>query len=383
MRLLQIIDKYHDGGGKERFLYDLTQKIRANDSETAVICLDYSGTSIWGGEIGCEMMTFDRAWRDNVQAFKPDALLWHVSPNTTDEVKELALKYPLFSIAHNVTCPAGTRLFRDKDEICMCSTGLKCMVNWYVRRCGINKAPKEAFRLFKKSQATHDLFKQSKAIYVATQAMKQSLEWEGIDPNQIKLFDITLGSLTDVGPINNVTREDTILNILYVGRLSYNKGVQYLISAISKLKTRGIDMACYIVGGGWYEDRLINLVEDKELRQFIHFIGKVDSVKIKQYYQNADIVVVPSIWYEAAGLVVPEARQAGKPVVVFDSGGLSEWSNMMNHIYVAKRKDSFDLANTILTANEQRHTEYNDNLFKTMYTDIYQHLLDQGCENYL
>jgi len=378
LRILQIIDKYHSGGGKERFLYDLTQKLVKQENETAILCLEYTDTSAWGEKLDCYISTFDNenCWRNYIKIYNPDIILWHVGPNTTFEINEIVKNYSVYAIVHNVTCPSGTRLFRDRDEICKCPTSNKCMLNWYVRKCGINKSPLEALNLYSKSKAIHEVLNQTKGIYVATEAMKQTLVIEKVNPEKIKLFDITLGNVSDIGPIKNRNKKN-ITNILYVGRLSYNKGVQYLIDAVAKIRKMNIEVKCNIVGGGWYEEELKKIVEKHKLNKHINFIGSVQGVEVSKYYSEADMVVVPSIWYEAAGLVVPEARNSGKPVIVFDSGGLPEWGKMMNNIYVTKRLDSSSLAHTIVKVKDNLHIESIENRFESPYKDLLFHLREE------
>ncbi|MED5099971.1 glycosyltransferase [Niallia circulans] len=376
MKLLQITDYYNNGGGKERFIYDFSQKLLSYDIETAILCLEHNNTNSWGESLSCEVKEINRDWKKYIESFQPDVIFWHVGTETIDIMEELAEDFPVFSLVHNATCPSGTRVFRDNDETCTYKTGNLCMVNWYLRQCGTKKSPKEALNLYKKSKKVHQILNNSKFVYVATEAMKKSLEIEKIDSNKIILFDLTLGNLTDLGPIK-ISPSSDLLRILYIGRLSYNKGVQYLIQAISILKKEKINVICHIVGGGWYEEKLKVEVKKKRLEDSIHFIGQVNGSDVNKYYLNTDVVVVPSIWYEAAGLVVPEARKNGKPVVVFNSGGLGEWKNMMNNIFVADRADAFSLANTIKLASQKQVLELNDNKFNSPYTNLCTDLIEK------
>lgn len=375
LKILQIADDFHSGGGKERFIYDLTEKLINKGVKTSLICIDHDNTSSWGDELNCEIINFSSAWLSYIEDYNPDAIIWHVGVETTDKITKIVSKYNVLSIVHNATCPSGTRLFRDNDQICQAATGNMCMVNWYVRKCGTNKSPKEAYRLFNKSKEVHVILNKCKTVYVATKAMQKTLEIENIKSEKIKLFDITLGNLTDLGPIK-VTNNTDVLKVLYVGRLSYNKGVQYLIEAISKMKQDNINVMCNIVGGGWYEEELKALVKKKGLDNYINFIGRVNGYEVSEYYLETDVVVVPSIWYEAAGLVVPEARGTGKPVVVFNSGGLQEWQVMMNNIYYAERTDSKSLANKIMEAKQGMEHIHQENQFKSPYKDLCRDMIE-------
>lgn len=82
------------------------------------------------------------------------------------------------------------------------------------------------------------------------------------------------------------------------------------------------------------------------------FVGRLDHAKGVQYliaadFVEADIVVVPSIWPEPVGLVVPEALRFGNAVVVFDSGGLAEWSRFGGQLQIAPDGDVNGLAEAL------------------------------------
>lgn len=58
----------------------------------------------------------------------------------------------------------------------------------------------------------------------------------------------------------------------------------------------------------------------------IRFTGYIENAELYQYYQCADMQVVPSMWEEAAGLVAIEGMLSGLPLVVTKSGGLVEYA---------------------------------------------------------
>jgi glycosyltransferase involved in cell wall biosynthesis len=54
-------------------------------------------------------------------------------------------------------------------------------------------------------------------------------------------------------------------------------------------------------------------------------MGRYDHQEVGRVLSAVDVVVVPSIWYEDAPLVIREAFLAGKPVVTAAFGGMQEW----------------------------------------------------------
>jgi len=53
-------------------------------------------------------------------------------------------------------------------------------------------------------------------------------------------------------------------------------------------------------------------------------LGWLDHQKIKEFYRDMDICVVPSLWEEPFGMVAVEAMASGKPVIASRAGGLSD-----------------------------------------------------------
>jgi len=108
-------------------------------------------------------------------------------------------------------------------------------------------------------------------------------------------------------------------NILYVGSLTSHKGVQILIESVKGIENKNLRLN--IVGDGNYKNSLIELAGDDER---IIFHGKINNDEIGSFYNNANVLVVPSIWYEVLGIVILESFRAGVPVVGSRIGGIPE-----------------------------------------------------------
>lgn len=111
--------------------------------------------------------------------------------------------------------------------------------------------------------------------------------------------------------------------ILFMGRLVYEKGVQYLISAMPKILNNYRDIKLVIAGKGGMLDELKAQVEAMGLSQKVYFTGYLNAKQVAKMYKCADISVFPST-YEPFGIVALEAMLAGIPTVVSDVGGLNE-----------------------------------------------------------
>jgi len=110
--------------------------------------------------------------------------------------------------------------------------------------------------------------------------------------------------------------------VLFVGRLVYEKGIQNLITAVPKILSK-VNAKFIIVGSGYMKEHLLNIVHGMNLEHKVLFTGFLDNDTLMKLRQHADVSVVPSL-FEPFGITVLEAMAAGSPVVVSDTGGLTE-----------------------------------------------------------
>jgi glycosyltransferase involved in cell wall biosynthesis len=110
--------------------------------------------------------------------------------------------------------------------------------------------------------------------------------------------------------------------VLFVGRLVFEKGVHVLVNAAPKVLEK-VNAKFIIVGNGYMKEQLSNLVRGMGLAHKVLFTGFVDDETLRKLQRCADVSVVPSL-FEPFGIVALEAMAAKSPIVVSDTGGLSE-----------------------------------------------------------
>jgi glycogen(starch) synthase len=110
--------------------------------------------------------------------------------------------------------------------------------------------------------------------------------------------------------------------ILCVGRMVPEKGFDVLLGAARFIiHKHNVKFIC--VGDGYMKGKYLDDARFLDVYNNFYFTGYLDDETLKHLYQIADVVVVPSR-YEPFGIVALEAMAARTPVVVSDTGGLSE-----------------------------------------------------------
>lgn len=135
------------------------------------------------------------------------------------------------------------------------------------------------------------------------------------------------------------------INLLFVGRLDRQKGLDLFLDVYNKMKLENIHL--YVIGTSVLDN---NLPKNTET---VTYLGWVDNKDIDAYYQACDAVVMPSRW-EGFGLVVVEAMRNSKPVIVSNVGALPELIKENINGYVFNLNNKKSLKDILLKINRNR-----------------------------
>jgi rhamnosyl/mannosyltransferase len=134
--------------------------------------------------------------------------------------------------------------------------------------------------------------------------------------------------------------------LLFVGKLRYYKGLQYLLEAMKEIPARLL-----VIGSGPMESEWRSVASSTDLQGKVFFLGEIGGEDLAGYYQAADLFVLPaSERSEAFGLVQVEAMASELPVISTDLGTGTSYVNIHGETgLVVPPKDSQGLRDAILT----------------------------------
>lgn len=172
-------------------------------------------------------------------------------------------------------------------------------------------------------------------------------------------------SVSDNKYLNKLTRlKKNNIWIGYAGRISSEKGIEYLLQSIKRLKYKkniklifagpyGTDVA----GENDYYNRIIMILKEYKINYL--FLGNLTSRQLSAFYKVIDVLVLPSInQTEAFGMVQVEAMLAGTPVVSSSLPGVRMPIKLTKMGIVIKPKsvDQLSDAITLILENKKKFT---------------------------
>lgn len=132
--------------------------------------------------------------------------------------------------------------------------------------------------------------------------------------------------------------------ILFVGRITLQKGPDYFVRAAKKVLAYVPEALFVMVGSGDMEEQTIRLASELGLAKNFLFPGFLRGEELNQIYQSADLYVLPSV-SEPFGITPLEALSNGTPVLVSKQSGVAE---VISHALKVDFWDVDEMANQII-----------------------------------
>lgn len=210
-------------------------------------------------------------------------------------------------------CPKGIAV-KQNGELCYFSeNGTRC-----VRECYGNLWKD---RLIKRFNEANEIFKAVDCVVTATNFLKQILEINNLTAN-IKI--VRFG--TDYSNIRRNLKEyseKSEITLGFLSTLTPHKGAHILLEAFNRAKMDNIRLKVYgyHFGDIDYYRTLTKTVKNEER---VEFCGEYTYEEMPEIFNEIDMLVAPSIWWENSPLILLGALAYNVPAIVSNLGGMTE-----------------------------------------------------------
>lgn len=242
---------------------------------------------------------------------------------------------------HATYCPGKSKMWFRQNKICEIPMSLKCGINAYCKKC-MSRRPEILIReLVDKPRLLAENKKLEKLI-VASDFMKNQLLLNGVPSDKVLVNPLFISP--EFEKKSNKSNKSNGHEILFVGRIFIEKGLEYLLRALAMVKD---EWHLNVIGEGWDLERCRRISEELGISGRVSFLGFLPHKETARYFEEAFVVVVPSIWPEPFCLVGLEAMAFSKPVIAFDVGSISTWLKDNKTGFLIKRGDVREMSDKI------------------------------------
>lgn len=184
----------------------------------------------------------------------------------------------------------------------------------------------------------------------------------GIDLNKFDRPELTQDYVEELRQRFGIEADETML--LSLSRISYEKNIQAVVSALPEVLLENPRVKLVIAGDGPYKADLEHLVAKLDLTDHVQFTGMISPNEVALYYKAADFFISAST-SETQGLTFLESLASGTPIIAQTNPYLA--SVIDNPIFGKLYEQSEDLAGAILEASLARKAMDSDLLTAKLY----------------
>lgn len=339
MKVLHVCSFYRPFGGAEKLLFSVLDLLEARGIENAVLApasqsdgatgrraehfvdfLEYpfSRTNLLTSlRDNRRLMT---SVRDVIAAEQPDVIHLHNQQNPFVYQACDDSGIPLVRNVHDprLYCPTNWRLLPD-ESLCPHPFGRACLTNGCVKPTAADVKHVAAM-----AWNRHLSFRNTTLIIESRESWELALQ-NGYRADQMALIP----NCTHVPPIETVEAEkraackDAGRELLFVGRASREKGLPFLLHALTRVR-RDVTLNL-LTAGDYFQQEIAPLITRLGLESRVNVRLNTSYADTARFYASADAVIVPSVWFETFCLVGIEAYAHMTPVIATRVGGIKDW----------------------------------------------------------
>jgi len=312
-----------------------------------------------------------------IKEFKPDIVHIHntfplLSPSIYWKINKM--KIPIVQTVHNfrMGCSNGLLLKNNKPcELCINGSSMnaienKCYKDSYLMTSNVV--------LMQKIHSVMGTYKKKIDRYIVlTDFSREFLIKMNIDQKKISIKP-NFVSENPFSNQNNIFSEsnfkkDKTHSFVFVGRISTEKGIDFLLQNFSDIAQKDINLI--IIGDGPLKSDLEKkFLDDSRIK----WLGRLEKKEILDVVSKCTALILPSSFYETFGMTIIEAFSVGTPVIATNHGSLPYVVENHNDGLLFEFSNGNDLKEKIVLLSQNHHMRNNlsknaINNFKRKYSE--------------
>jgi glycosyltransferase involved in cell wall biosynthesis len=315
MRIQILHNAYQIAGGEDSVVTEEAQglHVAGHDVDTVIVDNDRITGALQKIRTALETpysFMARKMVRERAQAFRPDVIHIHnffplLSPSIYDELQS----FPLVQTLHNYRAMCVSANFYRDGAVCEDCLGKTVPVSGVIHGCyrGSHVGSAMVATMLGLANSRKSWGHVDRFIALTEFSRTMFVAHHQIPPDRIV---VKPNGVADPG-----IGDGSGKFLLYVGRLSEEKGIRTLLRAA----TDGLGMPVRVIGTG----PLVGIVRDAASRGVVRFEGALPSGAVLEAMRSASALLCPSEWYEGLPMVVLEAFGVGLPVIASDIGSLA------------------------------------------------------------
>lgn len=341
MRILQVNKFYYRRGGAETYVLEVSKKLVAEGHDVAIFSMHHPKNipSPWS-KFFVSRLSFNegssaqkikgafrllysfearRKFTNVIEEFKPDIIHLHniyhqLSPSFLPIAKKYGIPVVMHLHDYKLICPNYSLYDGQRTcEDCAWPHYWRC----FFKKCFAHSYLKSllvSFETFLHQRVLH-IYKKNIVAYIApSEFMRQICIRHGVEAEKITtLYNFILGTAVANTPsVHN--------SFLYFGRLSQEKGLYPLLKAMARLP----DTKLIIAGEGPEKKKFESYIDVHNLTSRVSLPGRLEGSSLSNIIDEAQAVVMPSVWFENMPFSLLESLARGKIVLASRIGGFPE-----------------------------------------------------------
>lgn len=350
MRILHVNDHLALKGGVETYLLSAIPHLEAGGFEQAVVYGQGQPELVknpfkipevsmpgWGNR-----ETLHRKLKAAIEQFQPDVVHLHNIHNP-DAVEYLLDHRPVVMTAHDFRylCPSSNFYHRRTATVCNRTCGPGCFAVTLTKQC-MTLRPRYSWKYYRRVVRIRNRFADFRHLIAPGQDAADRFMRDGFPKQNVTV----LPYFCRIKPLEQPRPVPKQPLVLYLGRLSGNKGWKYFVQALS---LQPENVKGLIIGNfdSEVEASLRDLAKQYKCEHRLAWRDWATQEEISEQLLQTSVLVFPSLWPETLGIVGLEAMAHGVPIVASDIGGVPEWLRDGQNGYRVPPKDAVAIADRI------------------------------------